>query len=282
MARSIWTGAISFGLVNVPVKLYAAVSPKEVQFHLLHDADGGRLRMKRFCSIDDREVPFEHVVKGYEISKDQYVTLAPDELESLDPEGSRTIDIERFVDEDDIDPIFYDHPYNLAPERSGLKAFALLREAMVRSRKAAIARFVLRTKQYTCALRARDEGLTLSTLLYADEILPLSQLDELKDLPEPVQRELDMAIQLVESLAGEFRPAEYRDEYRDRVLELVQRKAEGQPPVIAAPPQRPAQVINLADALARSLAAASGRGTRRHRPEAARSASRPKKKSGRG
>ncbi|MHB8879221.1 MAG: non-homologous end joining protein Ku [Myxococcaceae bacterium] len=276
MARSIWTGAISFGLVNVPVKLYAAVSPKEVRFHMLHEKDGGRIRQKRYCSVGDHEVPFEELAKGYEISKDEYVMVTPEELDALDPKGTRTIDIQTFVDIAEIDPIFYDHPYNLAPERTGAKAYSLLHAAMSESHKAAIARMVLRTKQYYCALRPRNGALTMSTLLYGDEINALSELEELAELPKPNPRELQMAIQLIESLTGDFKPDEYKDEYRERVLELVHQKAEGQKPVFAAAPEKPAPVINLADALAKSLAAASGE--RRHRAEAAKKTAAPRKK----
>jgi DNA end-binding protein Ku len=269
MPRPIWSGAISFGLVNVPVKLFAAVSHQEVRFHLLHDEDGARIREKRVCSKDNQEVPYEHLVKGYEISKDQYVTITPDELAALNPEATRAIEIQTFVDQSEIDPLIYDQPYNLVPDKQGEKAYALLLEAMRRSGKVGIARMVLRTRQHLCALFPREQALCLSTLIYADELRPVSELEGLpRDLPlEP--RELDLAVQLVEQLAGKFEFDQYSDEHRAKVLELVERKAKGQPLVSAPLPAPTARVVNLADALAASLAAAKQqrpeKGERRHR-----------------
>jgi DNA end-binding protein Ku len=254
MPRAIWSGSIAFGLVNIPVKLFSAVSQKEVRFHMLHDADGSRIQLKRFCAAEGVEVPYEHIVKGYEVSKGRFVTVTGEELEAADPLGARTVDIQDFVDLGEIDPIYYDHTYYLAPDKGAGKAYALLLEAMRRSNKVGIARVTLRTKQSLCCVRPMGGALALSTMNYADEIVSQSDL-EVPEAPKPAPRELEMAERLVASLTTPFEPARYRDEHRDKVLALVERKAAGED-VVAAPAQAPAKVVNLADALAASLAAA--------------------------
>ena len=173
MPRSIWRGAISFGLVNVPVKLYSAVSKKTVRFNQLHATDHARINMKRVCSVDGEEVPYEQIVKGYEISPDRYVVIEPAELEALDPKKTRTIDIEEFVDLEQIDPLYYDHPYYLMPDTGAAKAYTLLMQAHARSRKVAIARVVIRQKEIPARPSARDNGdvLTMETMLFSDEVI---------------------------------------------------------------------------------------------------------------
>jgi DNA end-binding protein Ku len=257
MPRSIWTGAISFGLVNVPVKLYSAVSPKNVRFHQLHAEDGGRVRQKRVCSLDGEEIPYDEIVKGYEIGPDRYVIIEPAELEALEVQGTRTIDIEDFVALDDIDPIFFDHPYYLAPNTGAAKSYKLLLEAMRASGRVAIARVVLRTKQYLCALRATEDGvLTLSTMNYGDEVIAPDSLDELDAAAEVEanDRELAMAQQLIDSLSSDWEPSKYRDDYRERVLELIERKAAGEE-IAVQPTEEPTPVPDLMAALEQSLAA---------------------------
>lgn len=262
MARSLWTGAISFGLVNVPVRLHSATSQKEIRFHMLHEKDGARVQLKRFCSAENREIPYDEIAKGYEISRGQYVKVAPEELEALDPKGSRTIDIQEFVDLSSIDPVYYERTYYLSPDRGAAKAYALLLEAMRRTGKVAIARMVMRSKQYLCLVRPMGDALSLSTMLYADEVVSHEDL-ELPVVEEaPKKRELEMAEQLVESLSADFEPEKFRDEYRDRVQELIEKKAEGQE-IVAPPTPEPGKVINLADALKQSLASAR----RREAPE---------------
>jgi DNA end-binding protein Ku len=259
MARSIWRGAISFGLVNVPVKLYSAVSKKTVRFNQLHEKDNSRIQLKRFCGEEDIEVPYEEIVKGYETSPGQYVVITPEELEALDPKKTRTIDIEDFVDLDDIDPLFYEHPYYLAPDTGASKPYKLLLEALKETNKVAIARVVIRSKEYLTAIRPAGDVLTLETMLFADELIDPSDIDELPD--EDVRatgREVDMARQLIESLATEFEPAKYHDEYRERVLDLIERKAEGQEVAVPAAPEEPTAVPDLMAALEASLAAAKG------------------------
>src|SRR5438270_3781851 len=237
MARAIWSGAISFGLVNVPVKLFTATSPKTVRFHQLASKTGARIRQKRVDPSTGEEVPYEEIVKGYEITPEHYVLIAPEELEALDPKATKTIDIEEFVDLAEIDPIFYDHSYYLAPSAGGAKAYRLLLDAMRESGKVGIGRVVIRSKQQLCALRPTGEVLMLTTMLYGDEVLAPDRLDELESVAEAeaTPRELAMAEQLIQSLSAEFEPTKYHDEYRTRVLELIERKAAGEE--IAVQPQ---------------------------------------------
>jgi len=259
MPRAIWSGAISFGLVNIPVKLYSAVSRKTVRFHQIDAESGARVRQKRVGG-DGEEVAYEQIVKGYEIGPDRYVTITPEELESLEPQKTRTIDIEDFVDLEDIDPMFYDHPYYLAPDTGAAKAYRLLVDAMEDSGKVAIARVVLRSKEHLVAIRPRSGVLAMETMLFADEVISPDSLDELSGDGEVAtsDRELTMAKQLIDSLTSEFEPEKYRDEYRERVLDLIERKAQGETVVIEAPDEAPAKVPDLMAALEASIASAKG------------------------
>jgi DNA end-binding protein Ku len=262
MPRAIWSGAISFGLVNVPVKLFSAVSPKDVRFNQLEEGTGARIRQKRVSAETGEEVPYEKIVKGFEVSPDRYVIITPEELESLDPKATRAIDIEDFVDLDQIDPVHYERPYYLVPEKGATKAYRLLLDAMKESNKVAIARMVLRTKQYLAAIRPMGDVLCLETLLFADEVV---SPDALEGLPGPdtevSDRELKMAKQLIESLSTDFEPEKYRDEYRDRVLALIEQKAEGAEIVAQPAAEEPAKVVDLMAALEASLAAAKANKT---------------------
>ena len=259
MARSIWRGAISFGLVNVPVKLYSAVSKKTVRFNQLHDADHARIQQKRVCSEDGEEVPYENIVKGFEIAPDRYVVITPDELDALDPAKTRSIDIEDFVDLTDIDPLYYEHPYYLMPDTGAAKAYKLLLEALRETNKVAIARVVLRTKEYLVAIRPAGDVLTMETMLFADELIAADGLDEMPDADlKATERELSMARQLIEAQATEFDPSKYRDEYRERVLELIERKAAGEEIVVQPLAEESQEVPDLMAALEQSLAAAQG------------------------
>jgi DNA end-binding protein Ku len=257
MPRAIWTGAISFGLVNVPVKLYSATSPKTVRFHQLSSKTGARIRQKRVDPSTDEEVPYEEIVKGYEITPDRYVLIEPEELESLDPKATKTIDVEDFVDLSEIDPIYYDHSYYLAPSTGGAKAYRLLLDAMRDTGKVGIGLVVLRSKQQLCALRPNGDVLTLSTMLFGDEVLAPDRLDELDsiDEAEATPRELKMAEQLIESLSTEFDPSKYHDEYRERVLELIERKAAGEEIAVQPQAEEPEAAPDLMAALEASLAA---------------------------
>jgi DNA end-binding protein Ku len=269
MARAIWSGAISFGLVNIPVKLFSAVSRKTVRFHQIDAESGARVRQKRVGG-DGEEVPYEQIVKGYEIGPDRYVTITPEELESLEPQKTRTIDIEDFVDLEDIDPMYYDHPYYLAPDTGAAKAYRLLVDAMEDSGKVAIARVVLRSKEHLVAIRPRDGVLAMETMLFADEVVAPESLDELSTDGElqTTDRELAMARQLIESLSSQFEPEKYRDEYRERVLDLIERKAQGETVVIEAPAEEPQKVPDLMAALEASIAAAKGPAPKKKRASA--------------
>jgi DNA end-binding protein Ku len=258
MPRAIWSGAISFGLVNIPVKLYSAVSKKTVRFHQIDAESGGRVRQKR-VGPDGEEIAYEQIVKGYEIGPDRYVTISPEELEALEPQKTRTIDIEDFVDLEQIDPIYYDHPYYLAPDTGAAKAYRLLVDAMEDSGKVAVARVVLRSKEHLVAIRPRDGALAMETMLFADEVIPADSLEEIAAADGDVQtsdRELAMANQLIESLASDFEPEKYRDEYRERVLDLIERKAQGETIVIEEPEAEPEKVPDLMAALEASIASA--------------------------
>lgn len=256
MARAIWSGAISFGLVNVPVKLYSATSPKTVRFHQISAKTGARIRQKRVDQSTGDEVPFEEIVKGYELTPDRYVLIAPDELEALDPKVTKTIDIEEFVEIGDIDPIYYDHSYYLAPATGGAKAYRLLLEAMREAGKVAVGRIVIRSKQQLCALRPIGDTMALSTMLFGDEVLAPDRLDELDALSdvEATPRELAMAQQLIESLSADFDPSRFKDEYRERVLELIERKAAGEEIAVTPEAEEVAPAPDLMAALEASLA----------------------------
>src|SRR5579884_1129636 len=257
MARAIWSGAISFGLVNVPVKLYSATSPKTVRFHQLSGKTGARIKQKRVDPTTDEEVAYEDIVKGYEITPDRYVRIEPEELDALDPKATKTVDIEEFVDLAEIDPIYYDHSYYLAPTAGGAKAYRLLLDAMRESGKVGIGKVVIRSKQQLCALRPTGEVLTLTTMLFGDEVLAPDRLDELESVTEAeaTPRELAMAEQLITTLSADFEPEKYHDEYRERVLELIERKASGETITAPVPEEEPAAAPDLMAALEASLAA---------------------------
>jgi DNA end-binding protein Ku len=257
MARSIWSGAISFGLVNVPVKLYSAVSRKTVRFNQLNSETGNRIQQKRVDPETGEEVTYEQIVKGFELTKDRYVVITPDELDAIEPERTRTIQIEDFVDLPEIDPIYYDHPYYLVPDKGAAKAYGLLLNAMEASDKVAIARVVIRSKEALVAIRPAGELLMMETMIFHDEVVPHDDLDDLPDSKElkVSDREVKMAQQLIDSLSSEFEPEKYRDEYRDKVLDLIERKAAGEEIAVQPEAPSPAKVPDLMAALEASLAA---------------------------
>ena len=263
MPRAIWSGSISFGLLNVPVKLYSAVSKQNVRFRELRENDGARIRHKRVAESDGKEVPYEKIVKGYEYAPDQYVVLTKDELSELDPKRTRAIEIQDFVDLDDIDPIYFEQPYYLGPDKGAERAYALLVQAMKEARKVAIARFVLRNKEHLAAIRPMDDLLTLTTMRFHDEVSSPKDLDgEVFEEEKPKkadQREVEIAKQLIDSLTNDFKPERYRDEYREELLDLLERKAEGKE-VVTAPSEepKPTKAPDLMAALEESLAAVRG------------------------
>jgi DNA end-binding protein Ku len=260
MARAIWSGSISFGLLNVPVKLYSAVSKQTVRFKELREGDGARIRHKRVAETDGKEVPYEKIVKGYEYAPDEYVVLTKDELSELDPKKTRAIEIQDFVDLDDIDPIYFEQPYYLGPDKGAERAYALLVQAMKEARKVAIARFVLRNKEHLAAIRPMGDVLTLTTMRFHDEVSSPQDLDgevfEEAKPKKPEKRELEMAKQLIESLTSDFNPNQYRDEYREELLDLLERKAAGKE-VVSAPTEEPepTKAPDLMAALEESLQA---------------------------
>jgi DNA end-binding protein Ku len=263
MARAIWSGSISFGLLNVPVKLYSAVSKQTVRFRELREGDGSRVKHKRVAETDGKEVPYEKIVKGYEYAPDQYVVLTKDELSELEPPRSRAIEIQDFVDLDKIDPIYFEQPYFLGPDKGAERAYALLVQAMKEARKVAIARFVLRNEEHLAAIRPMEDVLTLTTMRFADEVSSPGDLDgevfEEAKPKKPEKRELEMAKQLIDSLTSDFEPGKYHDEYREELLALLERKAEGKE-VVSAPTEepKPTKAPDLMAALEESLAAVKG------------------------
>jgi DNA end-binding protein Ku len=263
MPRSIWTGAISFGLVTVPVKMYSAVSRKTVRFHQLSGKTGVRIQQKRVDPSTGDEVAYDDIIKGFELTPDRYVVIEPGELEALDPKKTKAIEIEDFVALDEIDPIYYDHPYYLAPGPGGAKPYKLLLEAMRETGRVAIATVVIRSKQQLVAVRPMgDDVLGMATMVFPDEIIDPSTIDELSavDEVEIKEQELKIAEQLINSLAGPFDPDKYRDSYREEVLALIDRKAQGeQIAVQPAAEEEEAPVPDLMSALKASLDAVKAR-----------------------
>ncbi len=241
--------------MNVPVKVFSATSSKDVRFHQLDGKSKSRIKQKRVSATTGEEVPFEDIIKAYEIAPDNYVTITPEELDALDPKATKTIDIEDFVDLDQIDPVYYERPYYLVPDKGGQKAYALLRNAMRETNKVGIARVVLRTKQYLAAIRPKDDALVMETMLFADEVNPLDELDLPGADLDVTEREEKMARSLIDSLTTDFEPGKYRDEYRERVLELIEQKASGQEIVVEESAEEAPRVVDLMAALEASLAA---------------------------
>jgi DNA end-binding protein Ku len=279
MPSSIWTGSISFGLVQVPVKLVGATKSKDVSFNQLEAGTGARIRYKKVSEASGEEVPQDKITRGFEISKGRYVTIEPDEIETLRPKATHTIDIEEFVDLDEIDPVYFEQPYYLAADKRGLKPYKLLVDAMTELNKVAIGRIIVRSKERLVAIRPLDGVLCVETMRYADEVLSRDAL-----LPEDedvnlTSKEKEMARQLVESLAVDaFEPDKFRDEYREQVLDLIERKAAGQDIVAEPVVEPPAKVLDLVAALEASLAKAETAKDRHPSVAAASAAPKPAKK----
>jgi len=257
MARAIWSGSISFGLLNVPVKLYSAVARRGISLREIRESDGARIRHRRVAEGTDEEVPYEKIIKAYEITKDRYVPLNKDELASLDPKKTRAIEVQDFVEISEIDPIYFDSPYYLGPADGAEKAYSLLAQAMEQSGKVAIARFVFRNKEHLAAIRPGDGVLTLTTMRFADEVVPPDELEDVLpgETPKINKREVEMAEQLIDSLTRDFDPTLYRDEYREELLAMIERKAAGED-VVAAPQEdrEPTKAPDLMAALEQSIA----------------------------
>jgi len=257
MARSIWTGSISFGLVNIPVGLYSAVEERSIRFHQLERGTSDRIRYKRVNESTGKEVEYQDIVKGYEVSDDQYIVLTDKELEAVEPSGSRSVEIEDFVDQAEIDPIYFDRTYYLAPRNeAAMKPYALLREAMREAGKVGIATFVMRGKEHLAAIRVDGNGdvIALETMYFADEIRdPRRELDMLPDGEAPKERELSMAVALIDSMSSKWEPDRYHDRYRARVMDLIKQKQSGEEFVVSRQPRKDTNVVDLMEALRRSV-----------------------------
>jgi DNA end-binding protein Ku len=254
MPRAMWKGAISFGLVTIPVSVYPATEEKTLRFNQLHDEDGGRIRMKRTCSVDGEEVGYEHIVKGYEYEKDRYVILTDEDFEAIPVESSRAIDIQQFVQLDEIDPMQYKKSYYLVPEETGAKAYALLREALHRSGKVGIAKVSFRDKEHLAALRFRDDAFVLETMYWPDEIRE-ADFGGVDVSAKIRPNELEMAQTLIENLTADWDPTGLKDDYREALLRIVEAKINGEEiEIVEAEPT--AKVVDLMEALKASVAAA--------------------------
>jgi DNA end-binding protein Ku len=264
MARAIWSGSISFGLLNVPVRLYSAVARRGVALREIRESDGARIRHRRVAEGTDEEVPYERIQKAFEITSGNYVSITRDEMAALAPKKSRAIEVQDFVDLDEIDPIYFDSPYYLGPAEGAEKAYSLLASAMAASGKVAICRFVFRNKEHLAALRAESGVLTLTTMRFADEVVPPEEaLEDVlpAEKPKVARKEVEMAERLIDSLTSEFDPAAYRDEYREELMALIERKAEGKEIVVPATPEPEATgAPDLMAALEESIAAVQARG----------------------
>ncbi|HET6399320.1 MAG TPA: Ku protein [Candidatus Thermoplasmatota archaeon] len=260
MPRALWSGAISFGLVNVPVKMVSAVRDKDIHFHLLHADDGARIKFQRVCPKDGAEVTMDEIVRGFEVSKGHYVTFTDEELAALDPKASRSIDIQDFVKQEEIDPAFYEKPYYLLPDKGAEKAYGLLVGALKKSKKVAVARVVTREKEHLVAIRVKGNALVVETMRYHDEVVDTEALgEELAGVPKADPRELTMATQLVDALTAKFDPEKYRNEHRERLLDVIEQKAAGKEVVTEPEVKAVTRTTNLMDALQASLKAAKTR-----------------------
>ncbi|QJW47129.1 Ku protein [bacterium BFN5] len=255
MPRPIWNGSISFGLVNVPIKMYNTIKRKGISFNQLRKSDGCRIRLKKTCANDGAEVPNEQIVKGYEVSPDQYVVISQADLDALNPKASKTIEIEDFVLSSQINPIYYEQSYYLVPDKGAAKAYTLLLAAMKEANRIAIAKLVIRNKQHLTAIRPDERVLTLSIMHFADEIISQNQIDDIPAADtQPEKREMAIAMQLIESLSSDFDPNKYHDEYYDKVIEMIEKKAEGHQIVSQPAAPQNTKVIDLMAALEASLA----------------------------
>ena len=265
MPRAIWKGAVSFGMVSIPIKLYTATEEKDVAFNLLHKKDGVRIKQQRYCPADDAVIEWNDVARGYEIGPDQYVIMEPEDFDKVPVDTTHTIEITDFVPADQIDPIYYQRTYYLEPDKVGGKPFALLREVLKDSKLVALAKVTLRQKEQLATLRLYGDTIALETMLYADEIRPIEDLD-LPGQTKISEKELDMAKSLVKMLTGDFEPEKYHDNYREALLELIDRKAEGEE--IKRPKPVAGKVTDLMEALRASVEAAKRDRTSGGREEA--------------
>ena len=270
MARTIWKGALSFGLVNIPVGLYPATSDKSIHFNQFEEGTSDRIRYKKVNERTGEEVAQDQIVRGFDLGGGEYVIMTDEELESAEPKKSRQVEITDFVDQQDIDPVYFRSSYYLAPEGAGAdKAYALLRQAMAESDRVAIATLVMRNKEYLVAVRPEGDALALHTMYFSDEVRqPGQELPELPEENEVSDRELSMAQLLIESMQNDWDPARYHDTHREKVEALIEEKRQGHEIVLQAPPEQPAKVVDLMEALNASIAAAAGSGAKTPRARA--------------
>ncbi len=263
MARSLWTGSLSFGLVNVPVAVYSGVRDQDLHFRQLHAEDGAPIDVQRWCTKEDQEVPYQEITHAYELSSGTQVIVSDEEIEAAQPRRTRTIDIEQFVDLAEVDPIFFDHPYVLAPaggDDGVLRAYRLLVDVMAKAERAALGRLVMRAKEYLAIIRSRGGALTLTTMVFADEIRSPQDIDAATEKShKPSKRQLDAAVAVIEELSVEWDPTRYRDSYRKRLEQIVARKRKGE--TIAAPQREDHEPAapDLLEALERTLDELSSR-----------------------
>jgi DNA end-binding protein Ku len=253
MPRTLWSGSLSFGLVNVPVQIASAVRDLDLHFHQLHEKDKVRIEQRRFCSEEDVEVGIEEVAHSYDLDGKQ-VVVTDDELASVQPRKTRTIDIERFVPLADLDPIYFDHPYFLIPagdSEGTLRAYRLLERTMEQSERVALGRFVMRTKEYLAAIRARDGALELTTMLFHDEVRPTKPIQS--GGKKPSKQQLDQAVAVIEELSTDWDPERYEDCYRERLLKVIERKRKRQAIEAPEPEKEPSPAADLMEALKQSL-----------------------------
>jgi DNA end-binding protein Ku len=262
-ARSIWNGTITFGMVNVPIKLYTATESKSVQFHLVHARDGSRIENRRICSKEDKEVPYEQVVKGFEVSENKYVVLEPDEVKAAAGDRGKVVHLTEFVAVGEIDPVFFAKTYYVG-SRDDKDAYRLLHEALHRGDRAGIGRFTFHDREYLVAVRALDDVIALHTLRFHDEVVGGAELEFDRAAREPSQREVEMANQLIDSLQQDFDPDDYQDTYREGVLDLIRRKASGEE-IDLAEHEEPEQGDDLVAALQASIGAGADNKRRRRR-----------------
>jgi len=264
VARTIWKGALSFGLVNIPVGLYPATSDKSIHFNQFEEGTSDRIRYKKVNERTGEEVAQDQIVRGFDLGGGEYVIMTDEELESAEPKKSRQVEITDFVDQQDIDPVYFRSSYYLAPEGAGAdKAYALLRQAMAESDRVAIATLVMRNKEYLVAIRPEGDALALHTMYFSDEVRqPGQDLPELPEENEVSDRELSMAQLLIESMQNDWDPARYHDTHREKVEALIEEKRQGHEIVLQAPPEQPAKVVDLMEALNASIAAAAGTGAK--------------------
>ena len=251
--RAIWKGNISFALVSIPISLFSATRRNELSFHYLHKKDMSPVSYKRFCDTEDVEVPWEDITRGYQYEKDQYVEITDEDLDKADVELTKTIQIQEFVNEDEIDPVYFDKPYYLEPQKGGERAYALMRDALAQSKKVGIAKVVLKSREHLAAVKSVGNMLTLQTMRFGHEIVETGSLN----LPEKAdlsKKEMDLANMLIDSMSDKFDPDKYKDDYHDKVLEIIQMKVAGvSPTVAAATAPGPARVIDLMEILKQSL-----------------------------